>query len=1270
MKKVRKLLASLLCAAMIITGSMPVMAAEQTTPVQTPTYVAPKIDVVTLINYYIQHLDVEGYKKKNPDLVTVFGNDVPMYILHYVLCGIPEGRATATWDPVAYVVNNGDKIGQSILEGKSDFFNIAKYKATYPQLEAFYGADGSQYLAHYLTEGILAGEISGGTFDPVTFAKKYPNAAVRTNVVPTDFAKAVKAEQNKPAAVSAISSSSGSSATSASGSSSSSSSSSSGGSSSSGTSKPVNETVTKIAFRMQQNGSEKVYEIEIPDTGLEFKNENDLYFKELWLDLYSDYQVNLVTYVGDRVKDTYPLTYTDFTIENTIYTATLKLDKYFFKKDVKFASTVPSKLIITYEPEEIVAEEGVVDNYAICMVMEDASENPAVKITNHPIQVTDKSLTTFQKIWDDMTKMGSMYIVAYSGTTELKRIAVQMSDFTVDDENGVATLKLGKDLFGSEVEINEKAPKTLTFDYAAVTELDEFKLYYELDKNTGEVYEYPIDDLFDLTDLKYTSFEELYNEVLKDSLFIRCYSDGVLQETIPLLLDDFVIETEKGYATCNVANKLMDGYAVAEGVDTRLVVQYIYPGAEEGEEFNEYGDYKDSTYSNKFVYPTIEFTDLGLSYTLPVKLTDLLADGWCMGTVPMQDIRTSAGDEKEYSLYRQDLQYSDGKGKPAWRILSTKNTTLSDAYVTGITLYPGYDKFSINGYTFEKEDTVDTISEKLKANSAKPGKYYYSVSDLKSNSQNRDSSSMEFTYFDGLSSIQIIGHYNKAISVDEESKAVEASQKSLYENMKATYDDYELQLGMTLGQVVKVFGTTITNDKNIKAGKTLNEKVPIADGVNIYLEFKNFSDNEVPASECRLIYMESILTGGLDAVPYENSLFFKDFKANKTSYTDTSKVLGKIENLEFWKSESQWSASWTDTDGYKIFITYVDAENKIRSWHLQYTGDAADPQWPDDGEGEKLITGIQAFKTAGNVKENISLTATYTTEEDITVSDAWKKFLGDKTAGVTFTFADGTSKDVSLDITKMSVDESARTATVNFDESFFGENDVLSDSLGTKFTFIVDYNQPTITKLTAKVGDSDISLTPTFETTDRMNNVKEYWDAYLNKQTAKIVAALSNGSTKEYPLTFNDMTVDEDQLTATINLDESFFGSAYQLSSEISKTFVFTVSYSKKVIDSLAFHGGQAQSDKKTGEIVVNVTIQVNDGEDFDLYESIDKAGYYVTGYVGAEEVDMSITSRNFRNSNISNGCTVTAKDFGDGYTFAEGLSMTINVTEEIIKSE
>lgn len=462
MKKVRKWLASLLCATMIVTSSIPVMAAEQTTPAQTVaqtlTYVAPKIDVVTLINYYIQYLDVEGYKKKNPDLVTVFGDDVPMYILHYVLCGIPEGRATATWDPVAYIVNNGDKIGQSILEGKTDFFNIAKYKAIYPQLEALYGADGSQYLAHYLTEGILAGEISGGTFDPVTFAKKYPNAAVRTNIIPADFVKAVKAEQSKPAAVSAVSSSSGGSATSTS-SSSSSSNSSSGGSSSSSTTKPVNETITKIAFRMQQNGSEKVYEIEIPDTGLEFKNEDDLYFKELWLSLYSDYQVNLVTYVGDKVKGIYPLTYTDFTIENIVYTATLKLDKYFFKEDVKFASNVPSKLIITYEPDEITAEEGVIDNYAICMVMENESENPTVKITNHPIQVIDKSLTTFQKIWDDMSKMGSMYIVAYSGTTELKRVAVQVSDFTVDDESGTAILKLGKDLFGSEAKINEKAPK-------------------------------------------------------------------------------------------------------------------------------------------------------------------------------------------------------------------------------------------------------------------------------------------------------------------------------------------------------------------------------------------------------------------------------------------------------------------------------------------------------------------------------------------------------------------------------------------------------------------------------------------------------------------------------------------------------------------------------------------------------------------------------------------------------------------------------------------
>lgn len=95
----------------------------------------------------------------------------------------------------------------------------------------------------------------------------------------------------------------------------------------------------------------------------------------------------------------------------------------------------------------------------------------------------------------------------------------------------------------------------------------------------------------------------------------------------------------------------------------------------------------------------------------------------------------------------------------------------------------------------------------------------------------------------------------------------------------------------------------------------------------------------------------------------------------------------------------------------------------------------------------------------------------------------------------------------------------------------------------------------------------------------------------------------------------------------TINLDESFFGSAYQLSSEMPKTFIFTVSYSKKVIDSLAFHGGQVQSDKKTGEIVVDVTIQVNDGENFDLYDSVDKAGYYVTGYMGDETVNMSVTS-------------------------------------------
>lgn len=1265
MKKVRKLLASLLCAAMIVTGSIPVMAAEQTTSVQTPTYVAPKIDVVTLINYYIQHLDVDGYKKKNPDLVTVFGNDVPMYILHYVLCGIPEGRATATWDPVAYVVNNGDKIGQSILEGKSDFFNIAKYKAAYPQLEALYGADGSQYLAHYLTEGILAGEISGGTFDPVTFAKKYPNAAVRTNVIPTDFAKAVKAEQNKPAAVSAVSSSSGESATSTSNSTSGSSSS-SGGSSSGSTSKPVNETITKIAFKMQQNGSEKAYEIEIPDTGLEFKNENDLYFKELWLDLYSDYQVNLVTYVGDEVKGTYPLTYTDFTIENAIYTATLKLDKYFFKKDVKIASTVPSKLIITYEPEKITAEEGIIDNYAICMVMENESENPTVKITNHPIQVTDKSLTTFQKIWDDMAKMGSMYIVAYSGTTELKRIAVQMSDFTVDDENGVATLKLGKDLFGSEAKINEKASKTLTFDYTAVTKLDEFKLYYELDKNTGEVYEYPIADLFDLTDLKYKSFEGLYNEVLKDSLFIRCYSDGVLQETIPLLLDDFVVETEKGYAACNVANKLMDGYAVAEGVDTRLVVQYIYPGAEEGGEFNEYGDYRDSTYSNKFVYPTIEFTDLGISYTLPCKLSEFIDDGWYVTTeYPWYDLKVA--QSKSLTLY-----YKDSSKQVNIVTTVTQEGALRDAYVSYIRAEYKYlgKTFTVNGYNeFTKE--ANDIASDIKANWASKGKCVISKSSLTEPKDEYDETSLDFSYDDNGNcyEISVGGEYNKTLKELNPPEVLLSSTDFGDIDFIQVEDSEKIQIGKTPRYLHNAGWKCVDPSDwtmEVNAEENRSSALQIVEPVHTLIFdilVKNINSFKTQYQDCIIKDVEIVWRN--NNITNEH-IKFGNLDSN-SAYEDVIKELGYPIRLEEISSSSssygEWKAVWTDKDS-RITIYFTDG--KITGYDNVYTGDFS----IFDHSSYKLITGIQAYKTDGDAKENISLTETYTTEEDITVSEAWEKFLGGKTAGVTFTFADGTSKDVSLDIAKMSVDESTRTATVNFDESFFGEDSTLSDSLGTKFTFTVDYNQPTVTKLTAMVGDSDISLTPIFETTDKKNDVEEYWNAYLNKQTAKIVATLSNGSTKEYPLTFNDMTVDEDQLTATINLDESFFGSAYQLSSEIPKTFIFTVSYSKKVIDSLAFHGGQVQSDKKTGEIVVDVTIQVNDGENFDLYDSVDKAGYYVTGYIGDETVNMSVTSRNFRNSSIPHGCTITAKDFGDGYTFAEGLSMTIHVTEKIIKSE
>ena len=150
-----------------------------------------------LLNYYTNHFDVEAYKKANPDLVSVLGNDNQAYINHYVNNGISEGRRTGTFDPVAFIVNNYDYYMEHGLDGNFPYFNVDAYKKANPDLVPVLGNNPLAYLEHYLTCGITEGRVSGGSFDPVVFAKKYPNADIRTNAAPIDLRKAEKAEQFK-----------------------------------------------------------------------------------------------------------------------------------------------------------------------------------------------------------------------------------------------------------------------------------------------------------------------------------------------------------------------------------------------------------------------------------------------------------------------------------------------------------------------------------------------------------------------------------------------------------------------------------------------------------------------------------------------------------------------------------------------------------------------------------------------------------------------------------------------------------------------------------------------------------------------------------------------------------------------------------------------------------------------------------------------------------------------------------------------------------------
>ncbi|NLL79572.1 MAG: hypothetical protein GX234_07260 [Clostridiales bacterium] len=95
--------------------------------------------------------DAEYYRKANPDLAKLYGNNADELYAHFMRYGIYEGRDC------------------------TPLFDVDIYKQTYPELVEKYGNDNPKYYEQYLSQGIAEGRESGGLFDAVAYANAYPD---------------------------------------------------------------------------------------------------------------------------------------------------------------------------------------------------------------------------------------------------------------------------------------------------------------------------------------------------------------------------------------------------------------------------------------------------------------------------------------------------------------------------------------------------------------------------------------------------------------------------------------------------------------------------------------------------------------------------------------------------------------------------------------------------------------------------------------------------------------------------------------------------------------------------------------------------------------------------------------------------------------------------------------------------------------------------------------------------------------------------------------
>lgn len=92
----------------------------------------------------------EYYAEQNPDIVEVLGDDAKVLYQHYVTSGLSEGRK-----------------GSPVLD-------VAKYRASYADLDKAFGDNWEAYVDHYFKDGVNEPKRRKGVLlDPIVYGEEY-----------------------------------------------------------------------------------------------------------------------------------------------------------------------------------------------------------------------------------------------------------------------------------------------------------------------------------------------------------------------------------------------------------------------------------------------------------------------------------------------------------------------------------------------------------------------------------------------------------------------------------------------------------------------------------------------------------------------------------------------------------------------------------------------------------------------------------------------------------------------------------------------------------------------------------------------------------------------------------------------------------------------------------------------------------------------------------------------------------------------------------------